>query len=142
MKSIEQGGRINEDWSGWWLLGGPNDKGTSLAVEKNTDNRLEVFVIAPDNTIWHNWQTLPGGVPTHEEWSGWKMLGERGNKGTSLAVGINHDGRLEVFITGIANLFSPDGPKPPGGTTDIWHNQKTLSGGGLMHKDWSGWNPL
>jgi hypothetical protein len=70
------------------------------------------------------------------------MLGRRDNKGMELFVESNADGRLEVFLIGIANRFIPDHPKPPGGTTDIWHNWQMTPGGGARHTDWSGWNPL
>jgi hypothetical protein len=124
------------------MLGEPENKGTNLTVGRNADGRLEAFLIGTDNTIWHNWQTTPGGAATREEWSGWAMLGEPENKGISLFVESNADGRLEVFLIGIANVFHPDRPKPPGGTTDIWHNWQTTPGGGATRKEWFGWNPL
>jgi hypothetical protein len=136
------GGATRKEWSGWTMLGVPENKGISLFVESNANGMLEAFVTGMDNTIWHNWQTTPGGGATRKEWSDWTRLGVPENKVISLFVESNADGRLEVFLIGIANVFHPDRPKPPGGTTDNWHNWQTTPGGGATRKDWSGWNPL
>jgi hypothetical protein len=53
----------------------------------------------------------------------WFRLGNPSDRGTSLAVGQNHDGRLEVFLVGTSN--------------DIWHNWQ-LPGSG----EWFGWQML
>jgi hypothetical protein len=56
------------------------------------------------------------------------MLGRPENKGQSLAVGVNSDGRLEAFVTGMDNT--------------IWHCWQTRLLGGASHTDWSGWTML
>ena len=117
------GGPSRKEWSGWSMLGVPENRGISLDVRRNDNRRLEAFLISMDNTIWHNWQTTPGGGTSRKEWSGWSMLGVPENKGISLAVGTNADGRLEVFLIGTAY--------------NIYHNWQTTPGG-----PWSGWSML
>lgn len=63
----------------------------TVATAKNADGRLELFVKGGDNGIWHNRETSPGS----DAWSGWASLGN-GGAGTP-NVGVNDDGRLEVF---------------------------------------------
>ena len=58
----------------------------------NTDGRPEVFAIAWDNSVWHIWQTSPGGG-----WSQWESFGGWADQ---LAVARNRDGRLELFVRG------------------------------------------
>ncbi|HTH21050.1 MAG TPA: hypothetical protein VL854_02430, partial [Nitrososphaeraceae archaeon] len=112
----------------------PESKTVRLTEERNNDGRLEAFLIAsprPDGTandLWHNWQTSPGGGSTRKEWSGWTMLGVSTNKGISLTVERNNDGRLEAFAIGTDSTF--------------WHNWQTSPGGGSTRKEWSGWKTL
>ncbi|HEX4002758.1 MAG TPA: hypothetical protein VHX36_08920 [Candidatus Acidoferrales bacterium] len=87
-------------WSNWQSLGNPPGLqlgvlgSTAPSVATNADGRLEVFVIGPDNALWHTWQidTVGGG------WSGWQSLG--GSMASLPAVGRNGDGRLEAFSKG------------------------------------------
>ncbi|HEY1348810.1 MAG TPA: hypothetical protein VGF67_04205 [Ktedonobacteraceae bacterium] len=46
------------DWlqSSWTFIGGPADT-RQLAVAKNTDGLLELFVLKADGRVWHNKQT-------------------------------------------------------------------------------------
>ena len=62
----------NDGWSGWNSLGSAGG-GTSfdLAVGRNKDGRLEIFMNANDHAIWHNWQVTAGGG-----WNGWVSLGQ------------------------------------------------------------------
>lgn len=64
------------------------------AVVRNTDGTLEVFVRGADSAIWHKWQTHPNSDPI-TGWAGWESLG--GDVSSDPAVGINDNGRLEVF---------------------------------------------
>ncbi|MEV6985232.1 hypothetical protein AB0M95_28770 [Sphaerisporangium sp. NPDC051017] len=103
-------------WSGWASLGGQFEGEALPAVGKNADGRLEVFITGGDGHLWHLWQLSPGGG-----WSGWLNEGGSLQHGanTGPAVGVNQDGRLELFATGT------DGR--------TYHKWQGFSGG------WSGW---
>ena len=79
-------------WSAWTSLGG-NLK-SDLAVARNLDGRLEVFLVAASNMLYHNWQSSAGS----NTWSAWTSLG--GNIEGSPAVIVNQDGILEAFVVG------------------------------------------
>ena len=108
-------------WSNWLSLGNPPGVqigvpgGSAPVVGTNQDGRLEVFLVASDSALWHNWQvnTTGGG------WSGWQSMG--GSLQMLPGVGRNGDGRLEVFSVGTDSA--------------LWHVwQVNTTGGG-----WSGW---
>jgi len=64
-----------------------------LDVAANADGRLEVFGVASSGTIWHTWQTQPGGT-----WVGsWRELYSDNDRLATLVAARNADGRLEVF---------------------------------------------
>ncbi len=68
------------------------------AVARNADGRLEAFAIASqqdsaEGRLYDIWQTSAGGG-----WSGWNDLG--GKLNSPPTVGLNRDGRLEVFALG------------------------------------------
>lgn len=89
----------NNGWTAWAGLGAPAP-GISIGdprVVRNADGRLEVFLLANDQKIWHIWQTSPNGG-----WSGWFSLGGPAASISNGApfVGNNADGRIEVFTTG------------------------------------------
>jgi hypothetical protein len=98
-------------WSGWASEGGVLTSG--IAVGRNADGRLEVFVRGTDSAMWHNWQVAPNGT-----WSGWASEG--GILTSEIAVGQNADGRLEAFVVGTDRA--------------LWHNWQTAPNG-----TWSGW---
>jgi kumamolisin len=109
-------------WSAWASLGAPAP-GLAIGdprVISNADGRLEVFVQAKDQAIWHIWQTAP-----NSGWSIWTSLGALAVQIANGAPfpGRNADGRLEVFATGV------DG--------NIYHIWQTSPGGG-----WSAWAEL
>ena len=96
-----------------------SNKLTEIKAITNADGRIEVFGIAPDNTIWHTWQTKPNngwngswGLFFLDEWFEYPY----GQK--------NADGRIEVF--GIA----PD--------NTIWHTWQTAPNNGW----WAPWTRL
>ncbi len=99
---------------GWASLGGVIT--SNIAVGKNADGRLELFVRGTDNAVWHKWQTAP-----NNGWSGWASLG--GIITSNIAVGNNADGRLELFVRGTDNA--------------LWHMWQTAPNDG-----WSGWASL
>ena len=78
-------------WTGFTGLGG-NFIGDP-AVARNSDGRLEVFVIGADHALYHNFQQTAGSTTS---WSGFTKLG--GYVISNPAVGQNSDGRLEVFV--------------------------------------------
>jgi hypothetical protein len=106
-------------WSAWSNLGG-GVGAQLLAIGSNQDGRQEVLAVTPVGTLEHIWQTTPNGG-----WSGWNDLGTPGGVAltASLAIGLNLDGRLEVFAV------ATDGV--------LWHLWQTTPNGG-----WSGWNAL
>jgi hypothetical protein len=81
---------------------------------------LEVFLLANDQRIWHIRETIPGRI-----WFLWETLHEPQAQVTNGApfVGMNADGRLEIFATGA------DG--------GIYHAWQTAPDSG-----WSGWQSL
>ena len=101
----------NTQWTG---LGGTFAGRAAVGV--NADGRLETFVRAGDNSLWHISQTSAGG-----SWSAWSGLG--GSIASNPAVVVNADGRLEVFAIGT--------------DSGLWHIWQTTPGG-----SWSGWNTL
>jgi len=101
-------------WSEWKELGGGEAK--EIAVVQNKDGGLEVFVIWDDNSVRHSSQTTAGG----NEFTRWNNLGGVTRDALrEIEVGLNGDGRLEVFVIGINN--------------QVYHNWQTTPGGG-----WSG----
>jgi hypothetical protein len=111
-------------WTGWTLRGGPLD-GSTPAVGRNADSRLEVFSTGEGQQgpeLWHLWQTAPNGG-----WSAWDSLGAPpGDFMGVLAVNSNADGRLEAFTR--VGLMS---------SGVIWHIWQTAPNAG-----WSGWDNL
>lgn len=70
----------------------------TISIGLNRDGRLEVFYVAKDGTLRHNWQKSPNGL-----WSNEETLAA---KAVHVATGVNADGRLEAFwITPEGELF-------------------------------------
>jgi hypothetical protein len=119
---------LNDGWFGWEKLGWavPSDPATvvanrSVIVSTNADGRLEVFGRSPatDHHVVHIWQTSPGG-----SWfsGGFVSIGANPESlrfGSDGAVGINQDGRLEMFIV-------DDGS----GGFHVWHLWQTAPNSG------------
>jgi hypothetical protein len=80
-------------WSGFGTLGG-NLLGDP-AVARNSDGRLEVFVIGSNHALYHKYQLAAGST---NSWSGYTSLG--GYIISNPVTGQNSDGRLEVFVIG------------------------------------------
>jgi len=98
-------------WSNWASEGGVLT--SDIAVDRNADGRMEVFVRGTDNAVWHKWQIAP-----NSSWSGWASLS--GVITSNICIGRNADGRLEVFVRGTDNA--------------LWHKWQTAPSNG-----WSGW---
>ncbi|MDB6020773.1 MAG: domain containing protein [Pedosphaera sp.] len=97
---------VREDgWGADALLGfvhSPNNPASysnshiNPCTARTSDGRMEVFAVGHSATLYHNYQTSPGG-----SWSGWISLGTNMFVQNSFpAVGVNSDGRLEVFVVG------------------------------------------
>ena len=84
-------------WSGWASEGGGLT--SNIAVGRNADGRLEVFVRGSDDALWHKWQVSPNSGT----WSAWATQG--GALTSDIAVGQGADGRLEVFVRGTDNAL-------------------------------------
>jgi hypothetical protein len=110
-------------WTNYWAsLQAPSPNLINLEVSRNQDGRLELFACGTDGNLWHRWQTAPNNGWTSQ----WGSLGhpaavtiDTAYPGQTLAVGANHDGRLEAFV-------------PAGG--QLWHIWQTAPNGG-----WSEW---
>lgn len=108
-------------WSGWDVLGSPPGGVAPrfLAVGRNADGRLELFVLGTSGDLWHIWQMSAGAG-----WSGWDSLGAPpGVLLISFSVGENADGRLEAVAVGTDSA--------------VWHISQTAPNSG-----WSAWASL
>ena len=67
-----------DGWHGWWQIrGGRGQPGAPVGVVSRSSNKLDVFVVGTDNTIytaawepaftdgWHGWWSLNGGKAAH-----------------------------------------------------------------------------
>jgi hypothetical protein len=105
----------------------------TCAAGKNADGRLEVFAIGDDGVLYHIWQTVPNA--TLIGWSAWAALGNGYAVGSSgPAVGVNADGRLEVFAEGSEGYLYHAWQTAPNGTENDWSTRAhfpALAGGGV-----------
>jgi hypothetical protein len=77
---------------------GTSDAHINPCTANTSDGRMELFAIGNSGSLYHSYQTNANG-----SWSGWIAMGGASDKwsGNALpAVGVNKDGRLEVFIVG------------------------------------------
>ena len=101
---------VGTAWTGWASIAGGLSGAPGFGI--NPDGRLELFVASLSGTLFHQWQTSPGG-----NWSaGVQPLGG-GFDGSNLAVGRNSDGRLEVFSA-----------RTDGGVVHLWQQAGGWSG--------------
>ena len=83
--------------SSWTSLGGGVKADTSPAIARNTDGRLQVFIVGTNNQLQYRAQTSPNS----NTWSSsWTSLSGTLRGGTDPAVIANSDGRLQVFVIG------------------------------------------
>jgi hypothetical protein len=91
----------NNGWSEWKTLGTPARDvflTSRFILGKNQDGRQEVFVVGSDENVWQIWQTAPNG-----DWSDWRKLSQPPvgiRRSDRITVGINEDGRQELFVMG------------------------------------------
>ena len=96
-------------WTGWDKIGNLNelDGGYgSVAVGQWGNGRLEIFALGRNNEIWHTYQTAP-----NKSWASWRELTREqlpsDSKLSNPAVGLNEDGRMEVFIHAVQRTHAP-----------------------------------
>jgi hypothetical protein len=116
----------------WSSLGTPGPQSGSSAsptVAHNADGRLEVFLQTQDGTVWHIRQTSPGAG-----WSTWVSLNKPANvsNGSLTAVGMNADGRLEIFIVDNGVLWHTWQTTAGGDWYNSWFSSGRPSGAGLQ----------
>jgi hypothetical protein len=100
-----------------WTLLGPADA-RSVALARNSDGHMEVFVVLGTGQVWHIWQTSAGGP-----FGAWSTgFGRSGTRMVQATVATNSDGRVELFLLDAS-----------GG---IWHRAEILAGG------WTDWTAL
>ena len=90
-------------WSRWNPLSEGNwSPRKRIAVAKNQDGRLEVFMVGTDRRLYHIWQTAYNNTTNLWDWfMNWVPLGkELWPLSSNPAVAKNQDGRLEVFMVG------------------------------------------
>lgn len=108
--------KVNGEWSPWTSLGAPmgTQFNSRVAAANNEDGRLEVFVRAADNTIYHIWQHKP-----NKSWVEWAPL--PGVKFASDPVVVrNKDGRLSLFGRGADNALYWTTQKKPNSPWVPW----------------------
>jgi|GEM_PF-514669 hypothetical protein len=109
-------------WTAWSGLAVPNGLSLGkLATAMNIDGRQEVFTIATNNELYHNWQTTPGG-----SWSGWVALG---GGIIEIATASNLDGRVVLFAIGTNKNLNYVIQTAPGSST---YTSYVDLGGGIV----------
>ena len=117
----------NGNWSGWLTHGQlPFTPISDLALARNVDGRLELFILGADNNLYHSWQTSPGG-----SWSQWLSFGSPAS--TTLSrnpmLATIPGGSLEIFVSGQGEVSARAG--------SLYHIWQTSPGG-----NWSTWDSL
>ena len=112
--------------SGWTSLGGGIKADTSPAVARNSDGRLQVFVVGTNNQLYYKTQSSPNS----NTWSpAWTSLGG-GLRANTDPIGIaNNDGTLQVFVVGTNNQLYYKTQSSPNSNT--WSPAWTSLGGGI-----------
>ena len=105
-------------WGTWKNLGNGQPI-ARIEIASNADGRLQAFAIGCDSNLWTAWQQTLGG-----NWSSWWRLGSSALAISTLAVGQNQDGRLEVFAI-------------PQAAQDIQHMWQLAPNQGWS--DWTDW---
>jgi hypothetical protein len=110
----------NNGWSNWANHRTPEGIRfeSPPAVVLNTDLRQELFIIGNDGHVCHIWQNARNGP-----WSNWWVHdGPPNGVQGAPAVGINQDGRLEVFVVerGSHWLYSQPQTSASNGWTPNW----------------------
>jgi hypothetical protein len=125
------------------LPGGTEGRYVRITVNGNTENdwasinEISVFGGAIDGgggggggsnvigTLYHKWQTSAGG----STWSPYSSLSGNIASDTDLAIAMNNDGRLQVFVVGTNNQLYYKTQSAP--NSDTWSTAWTSLGGGI-----------
>ena len=112
--------------SAWTSLGGGIKADTSPAVARNSDGKLQVFVVGTNNQLYYKTQSSPNS----NTWSSaWTSLGG-GLRTSTDPIGIaNNDGKLQVFVVGTNNQLYYKTQSSPNSNT--WSSAWTSLGGGI-----------
>lgn len=118
----QQGPNGQGGWSGWANLADPSLPAiASLAAISTSDGRLYAFLMRSDGAVSYRAQVAPNGgwaAPIH-------LFGH--NLRWPCALGINPDGRLEIFVIGgdnqLYNRWQVDPTQP-----DVWSDWVNLGG--------------
>lgn len=89
-------------WSGWQYFPRPPYFTAEPALISNPYGQMEVFAKGNDNIMYHGWQSCNSCT---NSWTAWSALGSYTYAGANPydgapGVGMNSDGRLEVFARG------------------------------------------
>ena len=112
--------------SAWTSLGGGIKADTSPAVARNSDGKLQVFVVGANNQLYYKTQSSPNS----NTWSSaWTSLGGGLRANTDPIAIANNDGRLQVFVVGTNNQLYYKTQSSPNSNT--WSSAWTSLGGGI-----------
>ena len=113
-------------WSDWEGLGNSMWTRTRTEVGRNSDGRLEIFVINKNGALEHRWQEGPGSG----NWTDWREMGQ----GMKFVNVINNrtDGKGKLYLfTSQDNVIKYKRQLPEGG----WSDWTSLGGvGNRLHK--------
>jgi predicted Zn-dependent protease len=114
-------------WSSSWTSLGVGVKAdTSPAVARNSDGRLQVFVIGTNNQLHYRAQTAADS----NTWSpAWTSIGGGLRDGTDPVVIVDSDGRLQAFVVGTNNQLYYKTQTTAG--SSAWSSSWTSIGGGI-----------
>ena len=103
-------------WNNWLSLGNVNAR--SVALARNADGHMEIFVTTAGFDVWHVWQSTAGG-----SWGSWSAgFGQVGQSFVQVAAASNSNGLVEVFALSDAG--------------ELWHRAQISTGG------WTFWTSL
>lgn len=109
------------EWRGWWrILDGTAATNSAVSVVSRDPNKLDVFIVAPDGSVWTAaWdQNVSNG-----QWRGWWRITDGvAAKGSGITAVSRDPNKLDVFIVG----------KDGGVWTAAW-DQNVATG------QWQGW---
>jgi 3-keto-disaccharide hydrolase len=92
------------------------------AVARNSDGRLQVFVIGSDHALY----TISQVAASSSSWSGYGYLGGTITGNTNPAAALNSDGQMQVFVVGPANAILYKFQITPG--SGSWTDYVSLGG--------------
>jgi hypothetical protein len=114
-------------WNAWKTLGAPTNATANRTTAMNQNGTQAIFMGDQSGNLWYNSET----TARSNTWSGWSNLGNPGN-GVSFShnpiLGVNVDGRLEVFEIGSNGALYHNYQQAPNGGWAGWFSLNTPSG--------------